>query len=53
MHYNSWNKIYDEVINVKSQRLAPANFFSDRTDIPKYKLSQEDNNVRGRIGYGN
>lgn len=52
VHYDQWNKIYDEVINVKSQRLAPVGFFSERKDIPRYKLSQHDDNIRGRIGYG-
>ena len=52
VHYGQWNKIYDEVINVKSQRLAPYGFFSDRTDIPHYRLSQNEDNLRGRIGYG-
>lgn len=40
IHFEGWNDIYDEVINIESQRLAPYNFFSQRDDIPKYRLSQ-------------
>lgn len=51
VHFEGWNDIYNEVINVKSQRLAPYNFFSRREDIPRYRLSSPEDNMRSRIEY--
>lgn len=39
VHFNRWNKIYNEIIEFPSSRLAPLHFFSSRTDIPRYSLS--------------
>lgn len=52
IHFEGWNEIYDEVININSQRLAPYNFFSQREDIPRYRLSSAEDNMRSRIQYG-
>lgn len=49
VHYNRWNKIYNEVIELPSCRLAPLSCFSGRIDIPRYNLSEEDNNMRGSV----
>jgi len=49
IHYNRWNKLYDEIIEVPSSRLAPLECFSGRTDIPRYNLSEADNNLRGSV----
>lgn len=51
VHFEGWNEIYDEVINSKSQRLAPYNFFSERNDIPRYKLNSNEDNMSSRIDY--
>ena len=49
VHYNRWNKIYNEVIEVPTIRLAPFGCFSHRVDIPRYNLSEEDDNMRGSV----
>lgn len=36
VHYDEWNKWYDEYIPSDSERIAPLKFFTSRTDIPKY-----------------
>lgn len=36
---------------MNSQRLAPRNFFSERQDIPRYRLSSPEDNMRSRIEY--
>lgn len=51
VHFEGWNEIYDEVINSKSQRLAPCNFFSSMEDIPRYRLNMNEDNIRSRIDY--
>jgi hypothetical protein len=53
IHFNRWNSIYNEIIELPSLRLAPLQFFSSRTDIPRYNLSQADNNMRGLVISGN
>lgn len=52
MHFNRWNNIYNEVIEVTSHRLAPFKFFTSRIDIPRYSLSLEDDNMRGLVVSG-
>ncbi len=53
VHYQQWAKIYDEVIEIKSIRLAPREFFSSRTDIPRYNLGNEEEHLRGAVIIGN
>lgn len=36
LHYLGWNSIYDEIIGISSQRLAPLSFFTSREEIPHY-----------------
>lgn len=36
IHYEKWNKIYDEVINVPTHRIANLDFYSTRKDISRY-----------------
>jgi len=38
IHYNDWNKWYDEFLPINSPRLAKLGFYSNRDDIPKYKM---------------
>lgn len=40
VHYLQWAKIYDEIIDIKSTRLAPKDYFSSRSDLPRYNLGQ-------------
>lgn len=34
-------------------RLAPFRFFTNRHDIPRYNLSEDDDNLRGTVITGN
>lgn len=52
IHYQRWNKLYNEIIEVPSSRLAPLNCFSGRLDIPRYNLTEDDNNLRGSVVSG-
>ena len=36
VHYEGWNKLYDEFLSQNSNRIAPLGFFTTRNDIPKY-----------------
>ena len=40
VHYNRWNSIYNEVIELPTNRLAPLSFFTGRIDIPRYNLAE-------------
>lgn len=51
VHYEGWNKVYDEIISHDSVRLAPYGYFSSRSDIPRYSLTQPEDNLRSRIDY--
>lgn len=53
MHYRHWAKLYNEVIDIKSMRLAPWGCFSQRKDLPRYNLHQENENLRGTVINGN
>ena len=48
VHYEGWNKYYDEIIKQNSPRLAPRGVYSDRKDLPKYYL-KNDNSMVGII----
>lgn len=39
IHYQGWNKIYDEILEINSPRLAPLGFYTNREDIPRYALN--------------
>jgi hypothetical protein len=45
VHYEGWNKYYDEIIKQSSPRLAPLGTYSNRRDIPKYQLKSENSMV--------
>ena len=38
IHYDNWNRWYDEFLPITSPRLARCGFYTDRDDIPKYKM---------------
>jgi hypothetical protein len=40
IHYQGWNKIYDEILELSSPRLAPLGYFTSREDIPRYALNE-------------
>lgn len=48
VHYEGWNKYYDEIIKQTSPRLAPLGTYTSRLDIPKYHL-KNDNSMVGVI----
>ena len=43
IHYAGWSRKYDEYFYADSERLAPKGLYTSRTDIPKYRMkSNED-----------
>lgn len=38
VHYDDWNRWYDEFLPINSPRLARYGFYTSRDDIPKYKM---------------
>lgn len=40
VHYNRWHNIYNEIIDLPSNRMAPLRYFSVRIDIPHYNLAE-------------
>ena len=42
IHYLGWNSVYDEIIELSSQRLANYKFYTQRSDIPHYHLNHEN-----------
>ena len=38
IHYQDWNRWYDEFLPISSPRLARLGFYTSRDDIPKYKM---------------
>ena len=42
VHYEGWNRYFDEIIKQVSPRLAPLGTYTSRLDIPKYLLKSEN-----------
>jgi len=42
IHYLGWNMYYDEFLPLSSPRLAKKGFYTDRKDIPHYKIRGEE-----------
>lgn len=40
IHYEGWNNWYDELLPLSSSRLATLGFYTERDDIPRYKMSR-------------
>ena len=40
VHYKGWNKKYDESLPISSPRIAKFGFYTSRTDIPRYEISE-------------
>jgi hypothetical protein len=49
IHYEGWNRKYDEYIYQNSKRVAPLGFFTSRTDIPRYYMCPHSNMMFGHI----
>ena len=47
VHYEGWNRKYDEYMYIDSHRVAPLGFYTTRTDIPVYRMM---NNNQGGAG---
>ncbi|KAL4476822.1 hypothetical protein ABPG72_010659 [Tetrahymena utriculariae] len=43
IHYIGWNNIYDEMLPSNSNRISSAGFFTQRKDIPQYRLNSQNN----------
>ena len=48
IHYDDWNRYYDEFLPMSSPRLARLGFYTSRDDIPKYKMKSIGNNSSGK-----
>ena len=38
LHYEGWNRKYDEYIYIDSHRVAPLGVYTSRSDIPIYRM---------------
>jgi hypothetical protein len=38
IHYEGWNRKYDEYIYIDSHRIAPLGLYTSRSDIPVYRM---------------
>lgn len=45
IHYDGWSRKYDEYLYIDSSRVAPLGFYSNRTDIPRYRMCQHQPNA--------
>jgi hypothetical protein len=46
IHYEGWSRKYDEYIFVSNRRIAPVGTYTQRSDIPRYKLPNSQQEVR-------
>jgi hypothetical protein len=44
VHYKGWDRKYDEVLSLSSQRIAKCGFYTEREDIPYYQKT--DNKLK-------
>lgn len=49
IHYEGWNRKYDEYMYIDSHRVAPLGFYSNRTDIPVYRMMNNQQNGGGPV----
>jgi hypothetical protein len=45
VHYEGWNKYYDEIIKMSSNRIASHGTYTKRKDIPRYQLKDSNSMV--------
>jgi len=43
IHYDGWNRKYDEYIFINSDRLAPFGTYTSSSDIPRYSMNNYSN----------
>lgn len=48
IHYDKWDSIYDEVLEIESSRLAPHGFYTNRS-ILRYKLPLNEGNRQAEV----
>ena len=49
VHYEGWNRKYDEYIYIDSKRIAPSGTYTSRKDIPRYFMCPHSNQMYGHI----
>ena len=49
IHYEGWNRKYDEYIYVDSDRLAPHGCYTSRNDIPRYSMNNFSNLLQASV----
>lgn len=49
IHYDEWNRWYDEFLPISSPRLARLGFYTNRDDIPKYKMRHSSHNGKNQM----
>ena len=52
VHYIGWNNVYDEYIDISSQRLAQYKFYTHRQDIPHYYMGMGANSMHSYVVMG-
>lgn len=52
IHYEGWNRKYDEYMYIDSPRLSPQGLYTGRVDIPKYYMCPHSNQMYGHIVEG-
>ena len=48
MHFKGWNKYYDEILPITSPRLSPLGLYTNRDDIPRYEI-KNNNAMKAQI----
>lgn len=49
VHYEGWNRKYDEYMYIDSHRIAPLGFYTSRTDIPVYRMMNNNQGGGGPV----
>lgn len=39
VHYHGWSRKYDEFLMMDSKRIAPSGLYTNRDDIPRYRMA--------------
>lgn len=42
VHYDGWSRKYDEYLLLTSKRIAPNGLYTTRTDIPRYRMCNDN-----------
>jgi len=49
VHYEDWNRWYDEFLPISSPRIARHGFYTTRDDIPKYKMKAVNSSQKNQM----